>query len=66
MELLGEQPAQLTEGCFDVGDVPTFLVVCSSKAVRKRRFRCLGGLCFRPHTHGLALRFSCRVATLVA
>lgn len=32
----------------------------------KVRLRCLGGLGDRPHTHGRALRFSCRVATLVA
>ena len=28
--------------------------------------RCLGDLGGRPHTQGVALRFSCRVATLVA
>jgi hypothetical protein len=30
------------------------------------RLRRLGGLGGRPHTHGLAFRFSCRVATLAA
>ncbi len=41
---------------------------CSVPQIRyvKRRLRYRGGLGGRPHTHGLAFRFSWRVATLVA